>query len=61
MPCPFMTLQYIILTVVLSVCIIAAIRYFWLEWRENVRYRNYGCVGCAFYDTCKRKRKITKK
>mgnify|MGYP003096412198 CR=1 FL=1 len=56
-----MTLQYIILTVVLSVCIIAAIRYFWLEWRENVRYRNYGCAGCAFYDTCKRKRKITKK
>ena len=50
--------QYIIVIVVLAVCAVLAIRYFISEWRENVRYKNYGSAGCAFYDRSKRKKKI---
>ena len=53
-----MTLQYIIIGVILAVCLALAVRYFVREWRENVRYKNYGCAGCAFYDRCRRSKKI---
>lgn len=52
-----MTLQYIIIGVVLAVCIFLAVRYFVGEWRENIRYKNYGCAGCPFYDRCNRTKK----
>jgi CRISPR/Cas system-associated exonuclease Cas4 (RecB family) len=52
-----MTIQYIIIGTVLAICLILAVRYFYQEWRENVRYKNYGCAGCAFYEKCKRKKK----
>lgn len=52
--------QYIVIGIVLAVCAVLAIRYFINEWRENVRYKNYGCAGCAFYDQCKRKKKMSK-
>lgn len=50
--------QHVIVLAVLGICIILAVRYFIKEWRENVRYKNYGCAGCAFYDRCKRNKKI---
>lgn len=53
-----MIVQYIIIGIILAVCLMLAVRYFYREWRENVRYKNYGCAGCAFYETCKRNKKI---
>lgn len=52
-------IQYIIVGTVLAICVVLGVRYFYREWRENVRYKNYGCAGCAFYDKCKRNKKKT--
>lgn len=52
-------MQYVIVAVVVAACVALAVRYLYREWRENVRYRNYGCAGCAFYDKCRRNKKIT--
>lgn len=52
-----MTAQYIIIGIVIAAAVAYAGIYFYREWRENIRYRNYGCAGCAFYETCKRKKK----
>lgn len=52
-----MTIQYIIIAIILAACVAFAVRYFVSEWRENMRYHNIGCAGCAFYDRCRRAKK----
>lgn len=42
-----MTTQYIIIAIVVAACLFFAVKYFIDEWRENVRYKNYGCAGCV--------------
>ena len=52
-----MTTQYIIIAIGVAACLFFAVKYFIDEWRENVRYKNYGCAGCPFYDKCTRTKK----
>ena len=52
-----MSIQYIIVSIVIGASIITAIYMAFKEIRENIRYKNYGCAGCALYKTCKRKKK----
>lgn len=54
-----MIVQYIVVAVVLGACAVWLGVYFRREWRENVRYKNYGCAGCAFYEKCRRTKKQT--
>lgn len=56
-----MTAQYVIIGIILATCIAFAIQYFVREWRENIRYKNYGCAGCPFYEKCNRNKKIKQK
>lgn len=52
-----MEFQYILLAAILTLCVAWLIRYLYREYRENLKCRNYGCAGCAFYEKCKKARK----
>lgn len=54
-----MEVQYAIVGVVVAGAVAIAARMIYKEIRENIRYRNYGCAGCAFYDRCRRSKKKT--
>lgn len=47
-----MTLQYIILAIILTLCASYLVHYFYVEWRQNVKCKDYGCAGCPFYKKC---------
>lgn len=52
-----MILQYILLAFILALCIGYASWRIYDTIKKNLRCRNYGCAGCAFYEKCTKTRK----
>ncbi|MDD5861319.1 MAG: FeoB-associated Cys-rich membrane protein [Prevotella sp.] len=52
-----MTIQYMIVGIIVALAVIYAGYKAYQEIKENIRYKNYGCAGCPFYEKCSRKKK----
>ncbi|MCI6551849.1 MAG: FeoB-associated Cys-rich membrane protein [Prevotella sp.] len=51
-------IQTIIVIAVVTGCVAYAGRHIYKEIKRNSQCENYGCAGCAFYEKCKRNKKI---
>jgi hypothetical protein len=52
-----MIIQYIIIGLILTVAIVYIAISTYKTIKRNLLCKDYRCAGCAFYDTCKRKKK----
>lgn len=52
-----MVAQYIVVGIVVGIAVAYAAWRTYKEIRHSFIYKNIGCAGCAFYDSCARKEK----